>query len=216
MSNAVQALVNGYGFDLEDTYATVAIRGTPGTNDVVPGDIVALCVLDYLRIGTTTAPTSTPGPVNSIFANATKAYGNTANVVQIFGVALDKCAAVLSTAAGSGLNVMPTCRIKLTGRVKAYVNSSASVNTPSGASTWARGSPLVVSNITAAGSIKGVLDACGWADNGTAALSTVALRTHSCKIVGIALSSGSGSTAVLQDVLFDGINGFGSCNNVMG
>lgn len=208
------ANVAGTGCDIPDQIVTASIRGV---TDVVPGDVVVMCALDYLRIGTTTAPTSTPGPINSIFASFTKDYTATAGVAQICGVALDAIKATASTtAANAPASGIPVGRIQVTGRVRAKVISSCSTAASYGTtacSTWARGAPLCLSDGTGGGSSKGTLDAIGYAQAGTAGTSVASTHSKSSKIIGYALSSGSGSVATLQEVWFDGISGFGAYNN---
>jgi len=187
-------LVNpaGIGYNIEDVVVNCVVRGASSTHDVRAGDLVAFCIQDCVQIGASS--TIAPNSLYSVFANVTKNYTSTsATQFGFFAIALDDVKASSSTAA----QPFATGRFLLQGTAKAKVIHSTD-------SSWVRGAPLVATYGTTSGSTIGCLDALGRM-NGTS--------TATARFIGIALESGSTSTAASKTVLFDGLNGFGGRAN---
>lgn len=197
MSNQRDVNQAGIGLNLEDVIVSAAVRGS---TDAAVGDVVCFALKDYLQIAA--SPITDPGPPTSLFANVVRDYTSTNATGAVFAIALTATAASTSTATSTDLPKLG--RFLVQGRCKAKVQHST------GNTAWVRGAPLVVSYATTGGVKQGYLDALGQG----------ATSTATAKFVGIALegsataiASGNTSVGALCDVLFDGLNGFGSRAN---
>jgi len=197
---------NQYGLDFQSEIIEVVIRG----GAVAKGDLLALCVSngDDEITGDSLTPTIQPGLVNSIFGSATKVYDDATAQYGCFCIALDNYAdKQLGKVQVRGIVQQAYCMRYQGGTLSiglGGVPGTTSTNNPTNAG--AQYSNAVASTV-------GVID-FAFAGSTAAAVTS----TYSPKIVAINLTSraagSSTSTPVLNKVLFDGINGFGSVNSV--
>lgn len=195
-----------YGIDFQKEFVTVVIRG----GAVSKGDLLALCISngDDEITGDSLTPTTTPGLRNSIFGSATKVYDDATTQYGWFGVAMDNYA-------DQQLGVVQIRGIVEDAYCMRYHGGTLSIGlggVPGTTSTNQPTSNGATAYPNAVASTVGRIDFCYTG-------STIAVTsTYSPKIVAINLTSRaagtSTSTPVLNRVLFDGINGFGSINTL--
>ena len=195
-----------YGIDFQKEFVTVVIRG----GAVSKGDLLALCISngDDEITGDSLTPTTTPGLRNSIFGSATKVYDDATTQYGWFGVAMDNYA-------DQQLGVVQIRGIVDEAYVMRYQGGTLSIGLGGVPGTTSTNYPT--SNGTswsnAVASTVGRID-CAYAGSTGASITS----TYSPKIVAINLTqraaNTSTSTPVLNRVLFDGINGFGSINTL--
>lgn len=199
MSVAI-ASPGGIGLAFENVDIWVPLRGTGSTSAASVGHVVVFCISDVAQI-TTDGATSTPGAdgvVGGLLSSVTRSYTSStapkaqwAGVVQEIGTPL--------TTEGPGLSTT-MYRVRVAGKATAFVQHPANT-------AVVRGVPLIISDGATAGETAGYLQARG----------VGATSAATARYVGIMLDAtlaGTTSTGGLATVLFDGINGFGSANDL--
>lgn len=198
----IPTAIGKIGLDFETVDVRCFLRGDPtaATSTVSAGDLVAFCIADVAEItGDTfdtglTSATYVPGARNSMFANVTKNYTSTNVGVQLFGIALE------SGTCATSANVNSKISVRVRGIVKAAVQSA------DGTTSVSIGSDLMPSTPGGTGNKAGFLDA---------SVSASPTSTATRRKIGIALQATSAtSVGSVMYVLFDGLNGFGSANNL--
>lgn len=192
MSTPIANPEGAYGFNMETIDFTAAVRGTSTAN---VGDIVSIALLDGATLIDVPDYTAS-GTYQSVFSNVTKNYTSTCPSSQMFAVCLSKCDGNTSTAP----KTLMRGRFRLRGPAVASVASPT--NTAQGI-----GARLTVmhTSTTLAGCTIGTLNTDG---SGTTS-------TTQTRILGLLLETTSAtSVPALKKVLFDGLNGFGSLNNL--
>ncbi len=191
---------NGIGISFEDVDIWVPLRGAGSTSTASVGHVVVFCVADVAQI-TADGVTSTAladGVVGGLLSSVTRSYTSTdAPKAQWAGVVQEVGTPNTTSEVGASNTLY---RVRVAGVTQAFVQHPA--NTSVG-----RGAPLIISDGATTGETAGYLQARGRG----------ATSTATARYVGIMLDtslSGTTSTGGLAKVLFDGLNGFGSANDL--
>lgn len=196
------ALANptGLGLCFENIDVPVLLRGTDATSAGAVGLTVCFTVLDVAEIATDGATSSIQdGVAGGALSNVTLSYTST-NPLSMYCGVIVTVGTPMSTAEPGEARIYQHM-VRVAGVVSAYVQMPD--NTSVG-----RGYGLILADGVTAGETAGYLQARG----------TMSTSTLSGRYVGIFLDTslaGTTSDGALSTVLFNGLNGFGSCNDLV-